>query len=268
MIQYILILLFAFSSISTNRQEAEHLEKDLFTKEKNRVVRLAEEYKSLKPITVTASSSPRSAGGIHDFYSEGDYWWPDPANPDGPYVQRDGLTNPDNFTAHREVMIRFSQISGALASAYLVTKDEEYVKALAPHLKAWFIDEETKMNPNLLFAQAIKGRVTGRGIGIIDTIHLMEVAKAIQAVEGSGVISDSEIQQMKDWFAKYLTWITTHPYGIDERDHGNNHSMCWAMQAAVFAQLVGNQEVLDYCKEMYKKVLLPDQMAADGSFPL
>jgi hypothetical protein len=268
MLQYTLYLLFIFCSFFVNQQKTEISRESLFSKEQARVIQLAEKYKNLQPITVTAANSPRSAGGIHDFYSEGDYWWPDPANPDGPYIQRDGLTNPDNFTAHREAMIRLSQISGALVSAYLVTKDETYVRALAPHLKAWFIDAETKMNPNLLYAQAIKGRVTGRGIGIIDTIQLMEVAKAIEAVQGSGVISESEIKQMKDWFSDYLNWITTHPFGIDERDHGNNHSVCWAMQAAVFAKLVGNQKVLDYCKEMYKTVLLPDQMATDGSFPL
>jgi hypothetical protein len=148
-----------------------------------------------------------------------------------------------------------------------VRKEKKYVEALAPHLQAWFIDEATKMNPSLLYAQAIKGKVTGRGIGIIDTIQLMDVAKAIEAVEDSGVISNLEIRQMKDWFSEYLNWIITHPYGIDERDHGNNHSVCWAMQAAVFAKLVGNKEVLDYCKEMYKTVLLPEQMASDGSFP-
>ncbi|WP_339868764.1 alginate lyase family protein [uncultured Algoriphagus sp.] len=267
MIQYILFLLFAFSLLF-NQSKPEITETDYLAKERARVIQLADKYASEKPITVTAESSPRSAGGIHDFYSEGDYWWPDPDNPDGPYIQRDGLTNPDNFTAHREAMIRFSQISGALASAYLVTKHDKYVTALAPHLKAWFIDEATKMNPNLLYAQAITGKVTGRGIGIIDTIQLMEVAKAIESVEESAVIDESEIQQMKDWFSEYLNWITTHPYGIDERDHGNNHSVCWAMQAVVFAELVGNEEVLEYCKEMYKTVLLPDQMAADGSFPL
>lgn len=266
--QFIFILFFTFFSTLRVAEAPEIFTSDLYAKEKERVVRLAEKYATYKPITVTAEQSPRSAGGIHDFYSEGDYWWPDPSNPSGPYIQRDGLTNPDNFTAHREAMIRFSQISGALASAYLVTNEAKYVQALAPHLKAWLIDAETKMNPSLLYAQAIKGKVTGRGIGIIDTIHLMEVAKAIEAVENSGVIPKSEIQQMKEWFGAYLEWMTTHPYGIDERDHGNNHSVCWAMQAAVFAKLVGNQEVLDFCKEMYKKVLLPDQMAPDGSFPL
>ncbi|WP_296702666.1 alginate lyase family protein [Algoriphagus sp.] len=250
-----------------NQEQIEIKKTDYLAKEKTRVIRLAEEYYSLKPITVTSETSPRSAGGNHDFYSEGDYWWPDPDNPEGPYIQRDGLTNPDNFTAHREAMIRFSQISGAFASAYLVTQEEKYLEALLPHLNAWFVDKETKMNPNLLYGQAIKGRATGRGIGIIDTIQLIDVAKAIEVLEESGLVPTSQIQPIKDWFSEYLTWITTHPYGIDERDHGNNHSICWAMQAAVFANLVGNQEVLEYCKEMYKTVLLPKQMATDGSFP-
>ncbi len=31
-----------------------------------------------EPVTITAYRAERSAGGIHDFYSEGDYWWPNP----------------------------------------------------------------------------------------------------------------------------------------------------------------------------------------------
>jgi len=41
------------------------------------------------------------------------------------------------------------------------------------------------MNPNLQYAQAIHGRFTGRGIGIIDTIHLVEVARALEVLAGS-----------------------------------------------------------------------------------
>ncbi|MFX5793639.1 alginate lyase family protein, partial [Acinetobacter baumannii] len=70
-----------------------------------------------QPITVTAQSSPRSAGGKHDFFSEGDYWWPNPASVDSPYIQKDGMTNPENFTAHRQAIIRFSRIVGSLAAA-------------------------------------------------------------------------------------------------------------------------------------------------------
>src|SRR2546430_1117334 len=74
----------------------------------DRVITAADKFLNEKPITVTAQSSPRSAGGPHDFFSEGDYWWPNPKDPDGPYIQKDGMTNPDNFVAHRQAMTRFS----------------------------------------------------------------------------------------------------------------------------------------------------------------
>src|SRR5688500_14326382 len=109
-----------------------------------------------QPVTVAAFVSPRSAGGRHDFYSEGDYWWPDPNNPNGPYIQRDGQTNPDNFVAHRHAMIRLSQIIGSLGSAYVMSGDDRYVAHAFFHAKAWFVDSTTMMNPSLNFAQAIQ----------------------------------------------------------------------------------------------------------------
>src|SRR5215471_8093825 len=82
---------------------------DLVAIERPHVLKAANGYLSAEPVTVTASSSPRSAGGKHDFFSEGDYWWPDPKNPDGPYIQRDGETNPANFVEHRRAMVRLSE---------------------------------------------------------------------------------------------------------------------------------------------------------------
>ena len=234
---------------------------------KEQVLIDAEKFLSYQPITVTDSFSERSAGTRHDFYSEGDYWWPDSENPEGPYIRKDGLTNPDNFVAHRKAMIRLSRISGALASAYLTTKDKKYLAHLMPHLQAWFVNESTKMNPHLLYAQAIKGRVTGRGIGIIDTIHLIEVALAVEVMANANLFPKEEIDNIKNWFASYLTWLTTNKYGIKERDHGNNHSTCWAMQVAAFARLTNNKKETDFCKNLFKNTLLPNQMAKDGGFP-
>jgi hypothetical protein len=218
-----------------------------------------------EPVTVTAESSTRSAGGKHDFYSEGDYWWPDPKNPDGPYIQKDGMTNPENFVAHRLAMIRFSKIIGALASAYKLTGEEKYAKQAMLHLQAWFINQGTRMNPNLQFAQAIKGRFTGRGIGIIDTIQFMEVAQGVivmQKVMDPGVLAGT-----RKWFADYLEWLMSHDYGKAEMNAQNNHGTCFAMQVASFAKLCDNQQLMEFCRERYKNVLLPDQMAVDGSFP-
>lgn len=220
-----------------------------------------------QPVTVTASSSPRSAGNKHDFYSEGDYWWPNPANADSPYIQKDGLTNPDNFVAHRLAMIRFSKIVGALASAYKLTGNQKYVVHALKHCNAWFVDKYTFMSPNLLYAQAIKGRATGRGIGIIDTIHFIEVVQGLMAMQYSKAVDGDELAAIKNWFEKYIVWLTTHKYGKDEMNAENNHGTCWVMQVAAFAKFTGNQQMLNFCSDRFKNVLLPNQMAVDGSFP-
>jgi len=221
-----------------------------------------------QPSTITAYPASRSVGSIHDFYSEGDYWWPNPDDPTGPYIQRDGMTNPDNFVAHRQALIRFSKIIGALASAYLITQDEQYAQHAVSHVTAWFISPQTRMNPNLLYAQAISGRVTGRGIGIIDTIHLMEVAQSVLVLEKSTAFSENVVRSVKAWFADYVQWLTTHEYGITEMNAKNNHGTCWVMQVAAFAKLTANQKVLDFCSDRFKNVLLPGQMDEQGGFPL
>ena len=256
------MLFFVFFPIAAQRSDF-----DVAKFDRARVLKAANQYLSEKPITITASHSPRSAGGLQDFFSEGDYWWPDPQNPDGPYIQRDGMTNPDNFVEHRRALMRLSVQVPALVAAWRLTRDARYAKHAALHLRAWFIDPSTRMNPHLQFAQAIHGRFTGRGTGIIDTIHLVEVARAIEVLEGLGAMTVREHDAIKAWFTTYLRWMTTNQNGIDERDAKNNHGTCWVMQVAAFAHLTGDQKLLDYCRDRFKTVLLPNQLAADGSFP-
>lgn len=261
------VCLLLLLAMSVQAQEATDYTKAISKTLRRQVLKEAGWALQQEPVTVTASVSPRSAGGKHDFYSEGDYWWPDPQSVDSPYIQKDGMTNPDNFVAHRLAMIRFSRIMGALASAWKITGDKKYVIQALKHCRAWFTDTATLMHPNLLYAQAIKGRATGRGIGIIDTIHFMEVVQALMAMQDAANMDKTALAGIKDWFSQYLTWLTTHKYGKDEMNATNNHGTCWVMQAAAFAKFTGNQTILDFCSVRYKTVLLPNQMAADGSFP-
>ena len=242
-------------------------QKDVIKVLKNKILLEAEEALKQQPITVTAQTSSRSAGGKHDFFSEGDYWWPNPVSVDSPYIQKDGMTNPDNFVAHRHAMIRFSRLMGALASAYKITGDDKYVRHALLHCKAWFVDTATMMNPHLLYAQAIKGRFTGRGVGIIDAIQLMEVTQGLGVMQNSTDMDKTLLTEIKKWFDQFLLWLTTHKYGIDEMNAANNHGTCWVMQVSAFAKFTGNQSLIAFCTDRYKNVLLPNQMAIDGSFP-
>src|SRR6185437_11851210 len=93
---------------------------DVVALDRARVLAAAQRYLKEHPITVTASTSDRSPGGRHDYFSEADYFWPDPKNPHGPYIQRDGFSNPSNFLDHRRFLLRFSVQASALAAAWRI----------------------------------------------------------------------------------------------------------------------------------------------------
>jgi len=236
--------------------------------DRERILRAANQYLTEAPVTVTASHSDRSAGGLHDYFSQGDYWWADPKNPGGPWIRRDGYTNPDNFNAHREALIGLGVKAPALIAAWRLTKDKRYSAHFLKHLRAWFVDPATKMNPNLEYAQAIMGVSTGRGTGIIDTLQWTDLARGLRLMEATGGLSAAEIAPIKEWFATYVDWMATSKNGMEEELAKNNHGACWVLQVAEFAQFTKREDLVALCRDRYKKNLIPDQVAKDGSLPL
>ena len=231
-----------------------------------RILKAANAYLAQPPITVTASRAKLSPGGPHDYFSQGDYWWPNPKDPSGPYIVRDGQTNPENFEEHRTAMRRLSLQVPALVAAYVLTKNRKYADHAALHLRAWFVTPATRMNPNLEYSQTVIGMKALRGIGIIDTLHLVEVARATQFL--AHTMPSADYAAIQSWFSEYITWLTTSAKGHAERDEKNNHGACWVLQVAAFSTLAQNTEQLAFCRDRYKTVLVPHQIAANGSLPL
>ena len=82
-----------------------------------RLRREADRALKLGPWSVTTHRPKDVPGiGIHDFFSEGPYWWPNPTNPGGPYVRRDGERYPGRFTANDDDMGFMSDAVFALAA--------------------------------------------------------------------------------------------------------------------------------------------------------
>ena len=235
--------------------------------DRSRILEAAARYVTESPLTITAFPATRSAGGPHDFYSQADYFWPNPKDPAGPYINRDGQSNPDNFDEHRKAMVRLSIQMPALTAAWMLTRDSRFAKRACDHLRAWFVIPETRMNPNLQFAQAVQGVSTGRSYGIIDSLHLVEVARAASLLM-RGMLAPGDDDAVKSWFQSYLDWLNTSAPGKTERDARNNHAMCWSLQAAEYARLAGDDSMRKEVYRRYQEIQLPDQMAADGSFPL
>lgn len=233
-----------------------------------RILQAADAALKMEPVTITRFRAKLSEGGLNDFYSNGDYWWPDPAKTNGlPYIQRDGQTNPDNFIFHRQLVRQLSDAVAALGAAYKITGNDRYVKKAAGLLRVFFLDPATRMNPNLQYAQAVPGVSPGRGTGIIDTLHIIEIPRAIEAMESSPAFPPEVLSGMKKWFADYVAWMTTSKNGHDEASSANNHAVAFWLQVAVFAQFTGDGKNITECRRRFEEVFVPRQMTNDGSFP-
>lgn len=236
-------------------------------REEGWIIEKAQEALRAPVLHITDMRSERSAGGIHDYYSNGDYWWPNPDTLNGlPYVHRDGQTNPDNFNGHRIILRQMRTNVVFLTSAYVLTKDERYARRAVDHLKEFFLDEETCMAPHLNYAQAIPGICRGRGIGVIDTLHLIDVVFSIRHLKTSPAMTKEIESGLKRWFSAYLGWMLTSENGIQEMNKDNNHGVCFFAQAAAFARFTDNERIAQFCRDYYKTGLLKQQ-AKDGSFP-
>jgi hypothetical protein len=233
-----------------------------------RLRREADRALKLGPWSVTTHRPKDVPGiGIHDFFSEGPYWWPDPKNPGGPYIRRDGERYPGRFTANDEDMGSMSQAVFSLGMAAYFLQEPRYADRAAELVTAWFLDEKTRMTPHLEFGQAIRGINTGRGTGIIDTVQLIWAVQGMLFMENSGYWKGATLESTKAWFGKYLEWLTESKKGLDEKKSGNNHSTWWTSQVAAYSIFAGDTSRLRMTWQNYRDFLVPNQIQPDGSCP-
>jgi hypothetical protein len=236
--------------------------------DRDRILAAANNALAQPPITITIYQAKLSNGGPHDYYSNADYWWPNTNTPDGlPYVSLDGQSNPNNFNKHRQCIRQLHDAVAALGAAYKITGDDRYAAKAAELLRIFFLDPDTRMNPSLPYAQAVPGVAPGRSYGIIDTLHIIEIPRAVEVMEKSPAFPPEVVAGLKHWFSDYTQWMRTSKNGIEESNASNNHAVAYWLQIAVFAQFTGDSQDLADCREHFKDVFVAKQMAADGSFP-
>jgi len=241
---------------------------DVAAIDRERILKAANSALTLAPISITDYPAKQSAGGLNDFYSNADYFWPDPTRTNGlPYIQRDGESYPGVFNAHRLAMRHLRDAVAALGAAYQISGDERYAQKAAALLRVFFLDEMTRMNPHLKYAQAVPGRETGRSWGIIDGLHLIEIPPAIAAMQKSPAFTPDLLTGLKKWFSDLAEWMVASQNGRQEAAAKNNHAVAFWLQLAVFARFMGDETRLAECRRQFTEVLVPNQMAADGSFP-
>jgi Alginate lyase len=219
---------------------------------------------------VWSVTTDRPAGIVldsHDYYSEAPYWWPNPEDPAGPYIRQDGRTNPDRFMANKNALNSMCDAVFTLGTAAFLLDDARYGQKAAHILNAWFVNPKTRMNPNLEYAQAVRGVDDGRGSGILDGRVF------IRAVQGMEFLAQTDTWDARDqaavrrWFKEYLTWLAGSKKGLDEKASGNNHASWWTAQVAAIAIFVEDKPAEQMAFNYYRDRIFPLQIRADGSAP-
>jgi hypothetical protein len=228
-------------------------------------------------------------GTKHDYMSLSIYTWPDPEQEGGlPYIIKDGLVNPEVEDYDNPRMLRMAKAVEVLSIAYYFTEDERYAKKAAQLLRCWFLDPETAMNPNMLYAQYIPGNggfkipeayypvyVPGNnknGIyvsfgGVIEGCIFPALLDCVGLLGGSVYWSPEDHYGLCTWFENYMFWLLESQHGKDEAGTHNNHGSWYCNQVAAYAVFTNHLVIAERIlrEEFPKRVVL--QIEPDGSQP-
>jgi hypothetical protein len=213
--------------------------------------------------------TPGPSGDRHDYVSESPYYWPNPGTRDGlPYVYRDGEVNPDRSRyPDSSALDAFIKDTSTLALAYYFTDDQRYADRCAALMRAWFIDDDTRMNPNLNFAQFVPGKNSGTSSGIIDASSFPNVIDAIGLIERSGALTDQDRAGIDRWLRDFRMWLLTSPLGQAESRALNNHGTYFDTQIVALSLHLGDRALAQQTAENARQ-RVASQIGPDGRQPL
>lgn len=219
--------------------------------------------------TVVTNKIKCLTGNLHNYESLSSYYWPDPDNPGGPYINIDGRLNPEVKEYDRTKIDELAFNLKSLSVAYYLTEEKKYYNAFVKHLRAWFINKKTYMTPNFEYAQIIKGQDDNHGQphGLIDAYVLTDVLDAIRLVDFIKPIKKRDKKRLKQWTELFSEWMTSSSLGIRESLQMNNHGPAYDALLFDLAVFSNNTILADSLSNNYKKNRIDKLINPDGSQP-
>ena len=223
-----------------------------------------------RPLSVMDKADVPASGDKHDYMSLARYYWPDPSKPGGmPYVNRDGLSNPELNRYDRNRLGTTCRRINSLALAWYLSGNEAYATKAAELARVWFVNPATRMNPNLDYAQIAKGHNGDRGrqYGVLDGYSLVETLDALTLLEGSKALTPKDRKALRRWVKALRDWMMQSPQGQQERAGGNNHGVACDAMLAAFSLYVGDEATARQVLSEVPERRILRQIEPDGSQP-
>ncbi len=218
-----------------------------------------------KTYSVTYNISAYPFAKSNDYTSRSRYWWPNPKTRDGlPYILIDGKVNRYSEKVSDKPMIDgLANDVIHLGVAYFYTKDESYVKWAAKLLDCFFVNNDTKMNPNFNFSQVVPGQDDSGG-SIMESVVLINVIEGIQLMKSSPNFPQKLKTELNRWFLQYLNWLNSDPVGKKNARYTNNRGTYYTLLRCAIALYVDNVDLSRdiFKNEAFKRV--DEQISKEG----
>jgi hypothetical protein len=234
------------------------------------------------PWTVTSKTYLPPSGDKHDYMSLDKYYWPCTWNPPNdtikaadvcntttglPYVHHDGYTNPEEHLYDYDAAVNTTLAVTELGYAYYFTNNNAYVQHAVQLLQVFFVNNDTKMNPNLNFGHFIPGVVNGSHGGVIDFHFLPEMLDSIALMRLSSSWPKSLDQGLKPWFQAYLHWLRNSTLGKEEMGTNNNHGVWYDVQCGYISLHYGENSTAEKIAAEAVQKRIMSQILANGELP-
>ncbi len=207
----------------------------------------------------------------HDYVSYAPYRWLDETKKDGlPWKAIDGVTNPiargkdTDYTR----LVDFSESLEKLSFAWYFSGEAKYADKGIELLRVWFIDPETRVNPNLNYTQGVPGVADGRPAGILEWARISKVVTAVQLFEEGGVLPHDIQTGIRDWMEIYLEWLLNDKLGKEADLLPQNHANCYNYQVVGLMLYLGRNDDAKARVEAAKTSRIAAQITPDGGQPL
>ncbi|KAL7314796.1 hypothetical protein PS15m_006320 [Mucor circinelloides] len=205
-------------------------------------------------------------GDARDFLSYAPYWWPEnPQDPNTRYIRKDGKRNPDIGNVKDQFQLEsVAENLQFLCLGYYFFNNENYAIYAVSLLDTFFVNEKTRMNPNLNYAQFVRGSQNhspfGRGEGVISSRVLSRIVNLLpllDAFHGYYALR----QYIHSWFDAYLNWLRSSPVALEAAAARNNIHTWYIVQLASIEQFLNpvSPQVSNVLFRFFKESL-PKQM--------
>lgn len=222
------------------------LDRPMYARAYSALIEEADSFLGVEPLSVMMKKKPSPAGDNHYYTSLARYFHPNPETRDGlPYVNRDGITNPEIALWDRNTLGETARRIGTLGLAWYFSGDERYAVKATELLRVWFLNKDTRMYPNFEYAQMVPGVNGGKGrsFGVLDGYSFVEMLDGVALLEGSKAWTVKDDKGLKKWMSSLLDWMLTSEQGVEEASQSNNHSTAYDAQAIALAMFTGRNDI-------------------------